>query len=127
MTSHSVYRHFTIREIYTLYYGEEVRCALLTFEETQWKRWVFFFFYILSGMRKENYMNNDLNITTTPPTMTPEEFKQAMADARHKFDVDKYDEEDVHIKMDDIMCDLLRSLGYGEGIDIFNNTPMWYS
>lgn len=72
-------------------------------------------------------MNNDLNITVTPPTMTPDEFKQAMADARHKFDEDKYDEEYVHIKMDDIMCDLLRSLGYGEGIDIFNNTPMWYS
>lgn len=59
--------------------------------------------------------------------MTPEEFKQAMADARRKFDEDKYDEEDVHIKMDNIMCDLLVSLGYGEGIDIFDNTPMWYS
>lgn len=60
-------------------------------------------------------------------SMTPEEFKQAMAGAYHQhYEIDNY-EENVHIKMDNIMCDLLRSLGYGEGIDIFENTPKWYS
>lgn len=60
-------------------------------------------------------------------SMTPEEFKQKMADAyRQHYEIDD-DEEVVHITMDCIMCDLLRSLGYGEGIDIFNNTPMWYA
>lgn len=59
--------------------------------------------------------------------MTPEEFKQAMTDAYHQhYEIDN-DEEVVHVTMDCIMCDLLRSLGYGEGIDIFNNTPMWYA
>jgi hypothetical protein len=37
------------------------------------------------------------------------------------------DEEDVHIAMDGIMCNLLRDLGYGEGIDIFDSTPKWYA
>lgn len=66
-------------------------------------------------------MNSDLNITVTPPTMAPEEFKQAMADA-----VIEYGIEEGHIAMDSIMCTLLRSLGYGEGIDIFENTDKWY-
>lgn len=52
--------------------------------------------------------------------MTPEEFKQAMTDAI------EYGIEEDHITMDDIMCNLLRSLGYGEGIDIFENTDKWY-
>lgn len=59
--------------------------------------------------------------------MTPEEFKQAMADAYHKYWVIENDEEFVHIEMDEIMCDLLRDLGYGEGIDIFESTYKWYS
>lgn len=59
--------------------------------------------------------------------MTPEEFKQAMTDAYRYWWEAEHDEEYVHHNMDDIMCDLLRSLGYGEGIDIFENTPKWYS
>lgn len=60
--------------------------------------------------------------------MTPEEFKQAMADAHKKYWETKWlDEEYGHIAMDEIMCDLLKSLGYGEGIDIFENTPKWYA
>lgn len=59
--------------------------------------------------------------------MTPEEFKQAMSDAYHKYYEIEYDEELVHDVIDGVMCELLRSLGYGEGIDIFENTPKWYS
>lgn len=53
--------------------------------------------------------------------MTPEEFAKAMKKASD------YDEEDAHSKMDGIMADLLRQLGYREGIDIFENTNKWYS
>ena len=38
-----------------------------------------------------------------------------------------YDEEDAHRQMDGIMANLLRQLGYREGIDIFENTNKWYS
>ena len=38
-----------------------------------------------------------------------------------------YDEEDAHMEMDDLMLDLLRSLGYGDGVDIFENTNKWYA
>lgn len=53
--------------------------------------------------------------------MTPEEFATKMREAECG------DKEDTHIAMDGIMCTLLRSLGYGEGIDIFNSTPKWYA
>jgi hypothetical protein len=59
--------------------------------------------------------------------MTPKEFAQRMKDAYEYFWVEKEDEECVHADMDNIMCDLLRQLGYGEGIDIFENTPKWYA
>lgn len=60
--------------------------------------------------------------------MTPEEFKQAMADVYHEhWRPNHYDEEDGHIAMDTIMCDLLRDLGYGEGIDIFKSAHKWYA
>lgn len=60
--------------------------------------------------------------------MTPEEFKEAMKTAIITYDFNReLDEELTHVVMDNTMCDLLRSLGYGEGIDIFENTPKWYS
>lgn len=60
--------------------------------------------------------------------MTPEEFKETMKNAicTYKFN-GELDEELTHNVMDHIMCDLLRSLGYGEGIDIFDDTPKWYA
>lgn len=65
--------------------------------------------------------------TPTNTPMTPEEFKQAMADAYHKYYENDDDEELVHSVMDDIMCILLKDLGYGEGIDIFEETPKGYA
>ena len=53
--------------------------------------------------------------------MTPEEFAKAMKKASD------YDEEVAHMQMDDLMSDLLRQLGYGEGIDIFENTYKWHA
>lgn len=56
--------------------------------------------------------------------VTPEEFKNLMVQIRN--DIDGY-EESWHSSMDDLMCRVLIDLGYGEGVDIFYNTPKWYS
>lgn len=35
--------------------------------------------------------------------------------------------ETTHVMMDECMCRLLRELGYGEGVDIFEDTGKWYA
>lgn len=35
--------------------------------------------------------------------------------------------EDGHIHADNLMCYLLRQLGYGDGVDIFEDADKWYS
>ena len=37
------------------------------------------------------------------------------------------DTEMAHILADELMCKLLRELGYGEGVDIFKQMDKWYS
>lgn len=37
------------------------------------------------------------------------------------------DTEMRHILADELMCKLLRELGYGEGVDIFEKMSLWYS
>jgi len=55
---------------------------------------------------------------------TPEKFE----DLIRNIAIDNYDDpEELHIKMDDLMCDTLRALGYGKGVKIFEDTPKWYS
>ena len=56
--------------------------------------------------------------------MTPEEFKERMKKICKD---DGYNEEELHIFADDLMCKLLRSLGYGDGVEIFEAAPKWYS
>jgi hypothetical protein len=53
--------------------------------------------------------------------MTPEEFKERMEKCRSE------DIEAGHGYADDLMCELLRSLGYGEGIEVFENMEKWYA
>ena len=65
-------------------------------------------------------INSDLNADTP---MTPEEFAAEMREACEHY---KDDRECRHVAMDRIMCDLLRELGYNEGIDIFAGTPKWW-
>lgn len=60
--------------------------------------------------------------------MTPEEFYEKMSNFRQQLNgVYLYDNEDFHIDADDLMCELLTSLGYGDGIKVFQDTPKWYS
>jgi hypothetical protein len=55
--------------------------------------------------------------------MSPDEFKSRMRWVyRTPVDV-----ESAHIAADDLMCELLRSLGYGGGITVFEESPKWYS
>ena len=64
--------------------------------------------------------------------LTPEEFTKSMKDISDKLvNPPKYrsyyDKEDAHMEMDNLMLDLLRALGYGDGVDIFESTDKWYS
>lgn len=53
-----------------------------------------------------------------------EAFCKAMNDIIEKCGDDK---EELHIQMDLLMCKTLRDLGYGDGIDLFLNTPIYYN
>lgn len=39
----------------------------------------------------------------------------------------QYDEEQSHIAMDGVMCDLLKKLGYVKAMEIFENAEKWYT
>ena len=54
--------------------------------------------------------------------MTREEFKNKMQTI-----ADKRDIEGGHIEADDLMCELLKDLGYGEGVEIFEEMGKWYA
>ena len=79
-----------------------------------------------------NHLNNKYEEPEDNHVLTPEEFTKAMKDISDKLANPPkyrpyYDEEDAHMEMDDLMLDLLRSLGYGDGVDIFENTNKWYA
>jgi len=57
--------------------------------------------------------------------MTPAEFASRM---REIYPANgKYDEEEAHGRADALLCELLRILGYGAGVDIFENADKWYA
>lgn len=58
--------------------------------------------------------------------MTPKEFAETMAYFREQ-QKEQNDMEQSHFCMDNLMASVLESLGYGEGVDIFKNTPKWYA
>ena len=37
------------------------------------------------------------------------------------------DQETAHWMADQLMCDVLRQLGFGAGVEIFENMPKWYA
>ena len=55
--------------------------------------------------------------------MTPEEFTKEMK-AVAKFPPDV---EAGHSSGDELLCKVLRELGYGEGVEIFENMDKWYA
>ena len=56
--------------------------------------------------------------------LTPEEFKNSMALIVYEYGRDP---ETAHRMMDELMASMLSSLGYNDGIDIFNRTMKWYA
>ncbi len=56
--------------------------------------------------------------------LTPEQFKKQM---QAIFDNEGFDKELAHMDADEFMCDVLTSLGYGEGVEIFKSAPKWYA
>ena len=55
--------------------------------------------------------------------MTPEQFKAEMA----KIFSDPNDTESCHEEADELMCKLLVTLGYSEGVRIFQDAGKWYA
>lgn len=56
-----------------------------------------------------------------PPT--PEEFYEKML-AIKEFDDNP---EIVHINFDEYICEVLKSYGFHKGVEVFENTEIWYS
>ena len=84
----------------------------------------------VNDLVKKTSEEDDTSESSDNRIMTPEEFAKKMKKISDnlKYQNDAYyNEEDAHMQMDDLMSDLLRQLGYGEGIDIFENTNKWYS
>jgi len=59
--------------------------------------------------------------------MTKEEFEQRMKEIEDKFDNDVYDEEKAHFEADKLIMECLASLGYINGVAIFEQLPKWYA
>ena len=61
--------------------------------------------------------------------MTPKEFYERMFDLllKAKEQSPSYDLEDTHVDADNLMCQLLTELGYGEGVALFKKMPKWYA
>ena len=56
--------------------------------------------------------------------MTPEEFATQMRKISNHY----YDDLEVrHGRADDLLCGVLRKLGYEEGIDIYEKMDKWYA
>lgn len=56
--------------------------------------------------------------------LTPDEFRDAMIDISNAA---QNDIEVTHMMMDALMCDMLKSLGYEKGVDVFRGTYKWYA
>lgn len=56
--------------------------------------------------------------------MTPEEFHDAMISLDLKFG---HDPEIAHIKADELLCEVLESLGYGRGLRVYATMKKWYA
>ena len=57
--------------------------------------------------------------------MDPEEFADKMKNLDHLYKVEKSDPEAFHCEADRLICELLRALGYSDGVDVFENAETW--
>lgn len=63
------------------------------------------------------------DLETTEKPMGPEQFAVAMGE-HFKGD---YDQEAAHANADELLCKLLESLGYGDGVKVFREADKWYA
>lgn len=56
--------------------------------------------------------------------MNRKEFAREMKELEAKYGGDK---EVLHGAGDDLMCEMLKALGYGEGVEIFEKWDKWYA
>ncbi len=54
--------------------------------------------------------------------LTPDEFTRQMAEIIRSNDI-----EEGHMEADKLMCQVLRELGYGEGVKLFMKQSWWYA
>ena len=69
-------------------------------------------------------------LTEQNTVMTPAEFFEALKeiDEATKRPGRQYDDYELfHISADDLMCEILRGLGYGDGVDFFEAHEKWYA
>ena len=57
--------------------------------------------------------------------MTPKEFKEKMQELISG--EGGWDFEARHSQMDDLMCEALSDLGYGDGVALFKEADKWYA
>lgn len=62
--------------------------------------------------------------TKVPKVMTPKEFAEEIKELALKFSDDP---EVMHGKMDDLLCEVLNSLGYKEGVKAFKVSDKYYA
>ena len=56
--------------------------------------------------------------------MSPDEFRDRMLEIAKGAE---YDPEEHHGEADDLMCEILTDLGYGEGVKVFEEMDRWYA
>lgn len=56
--------------------------------------------------------------------MSPDEFRDRMIEIARRAE---YDAEEPHEEADDLMCEILTDLGYGEGVKVFEEMDKWYA
>ena len=59
--------------------------------------------------------------------LTQEEFTEAMRKCYDEATTGWRDYEIAHKKADAVICDLLTALGYGDGVELFEQMPKWYA
>lgn len=56
-----------------------------------------------------------------------DKYLNRMKEVKQKYEVEADDTEVAHCLADEVLCDLLESLGYVELVEEFNNLEKWYA